>query len=93
MKVNCDVRFHDVLEFSECAEHPFLLIAELLRCLSDRGGEYVVRVPAGSIPHNVLQEYADRYGAAYTFKRDKTKLRIGEREVEIDTEVYFFSKR
>uniref|UniRef100_A0A7J3ZLE8 Uncharacterized protein n=1 Tax=Fervidicoccus fontis TaxID=683846 RepID=A0A7J3ZLE8_9CREN len=88
MKDNCEKRLIDMLEFSECKEHPFTLLVKVLECASKHEGEYKVRVPAGTIPINILEDYAKRYGVSFWVTKEKEH----RMPISIDVEVFHFKK-
>lgn len=51
-------------DITKCTEHPLTLIVELMKCAKKKGEKYVVKVPYGSVPFNLLMEYAKRYGVS-----------------------------
>lgn len=59
---NCEEKFIEITDFSKCTEHPFTYILEQLKCASKTKEEYKAKVPAGTIPLNILMMYADKYG-------------------------------
>ena len=88
MKDDCERRFIDVLEFSECKDHPFTLLVKVLECASKYEGEYRVRVPAGTIPLSILEDYARRYGISFWVTREKEN----RTPAPIEVEVFHFKK-
>ncbi|MEM0021617.1 MAG: hypothetical protein QXT69_05765 [Fervidicoccaceae archaeon] len=57
----CDETDIVIEDITKCTEHPLTLIVELMKCARESGKRYSVRVPHGSVPLNLLMEYARRY--------------------------------
>jgi len=49
-------------DITKCTEHPLTIVVEMMKCAKEKGRSYAIKVPHGSIPMNLLMEYARRYG-------------------------------
>jgi len=66
----CKDRFVEITDFSKCTEHPFTFVLEQLKCASKTREVFGIKVPAGTIPLNILLMYADRYGVDVETKEE-----------------------
>lgn len=82
----CAARKVDLLEFSECTEHPFVYLVKGIECVSRYGGRFELRAPAGTIPITVLEDYSKKYGVKYSVSRQKHE------RLPIDVEVFVIER-
>jgi hypothetical protein len=66
----CDEPEVTIEDITKCTEHPLTLIVELMKCAKEKGKKYTVKVPHGSVPLNLLMEYAKRYGVSVDASSD-----------------------
>lgn len=58
----CEEKDIVIEDVTKCTEHPLTLILELFECAVKNKSKYSVKVPHGSVPFNLLMEYAKKYG-------------------------------
>jgi hypothetical protein len=66
----CDETDVVIEDITKCTEHPLTLIVDLMKCAKETGRKYSVKVPHGSVPMNLLMEYAKRIGVSVDFSSE-----------------------
>ncbi|AFH43037.1 hypothetical protein IOK49_04900 [Fervidicoccus fontis] len=62
-------------DVSKCTEHPFTLLIEKMECANENGEIFAVTVPSGTVPFNLLLDYANKYNVLIDVKPENDKIK------------------